>query len=134
MPRRSTAALLLLAAGLTACGGGDDRQEVRETVREFVDATNGRDADRFCDDLVTQEFLEQSTGATGDNAHEACKKQLSGLMKGFRIELGRIGRVRIEDDRARVRATLRTQGQRQTRLFRLRKEDGDWRLAGGTGG
>ena len=131
MPRRSTAALLL-AAGLAACGA-DDREQVREAVRDFVDATNKRDGDRFCDDLVTQQFLEQSTGATGDDAHGACKKQVAAL-KGFRIDLGRISRVKVDDDRAQVTARLRAGGQPQTRLFRLRKEDGDWRLAGGTGG
>jgi hypothetical protein len=132
VPRRSTTALLL-AFALAGCGG-DDRKEVRDTVRGFVDATNKRDADRFCDHLVTQQFLEESTGATGDQAHKACKQQLSSLTKGFRIELGRLGPVKLDGDRARVTATIRTSGGPQTRLFRLRKEDGDWRLAGGTGG
>jgi ketosteroid isomerase-like protein len=132
VPRRSTTALLL-ALALAACGG-DDREEVRQAVRGFVDATNARDADRFCDHLVTQQFLEQSTGATGDQAHEACKKQISSLTSRFKIELDRLGRVSLDGDRARVDATIRTpQGEPQQRVFRLRKEDGDWRLAGGAG-
>jgi len=116
---------------LTACGGGD-KEEVEATVREFVRATNERDAEAFCDDLVTQEFLEQSTGATGDNAAEACRRQF-GRLKGLKVKLRRIRSTKVDGDRAQVRAELESRGQTQDQLLRLRKEDGDWRLTGNTG-
>jgi Domain of unknown function (DUF4878) len=118
---------------LAGCGGGDDREQVEQTVRDFVRATNERDAEAFCEDLVTQEFLEQSTGATGDNAKESCREQFSRL-RGLRFDLVRITKTEIEDDTARVEAVLRTQGQVQDQVLRLEKEDGDWRLAGNPGG
>jgi hypothetical protein len=116
---------------LGACGG-DDREEVEQTVRDFVRATDERDVDTFCDELVTQEFLEQSTGATGEKAGDACKQQLRAVT-GLRLELVRIRKIEIDGDRAAVTAVLETQGRRDVRLLRLRQEDGDWKLAGGRG-
>jgi hypothetical protein len=131
---RATFALAGAMIVLAACGGsGDDREEVEQTVRDFVEATNQRDAEAFCEDLVTQEFLEQSTGASGDKATETCRQQFSRL-KGLKVELLRIRRTEIDGDSARVRAELRTQGQVNDQLLRLQKEDGDWRLTGNPGG
>jgi predicted lipid-binding transport protein (Tim44 family) len=124
--------LATVAAFLIAACGGDDRKDVEQTVRDFVRATDHRDADAFCDELVTQEFLEQSTGATGDRAKDACKQQLRAVT-GLRVKLVRIRTIDIDEDRATVTAVLQTQGRRQPRLLRLKREDGDWKLAGGRG-
>jgi hypothetical protein len=125
---------LALAAGVVVpgCGGGDDPQEVRKTVREFVKATNERDADAFCGRLVTREFLEQVTGATGDDARDACKSQVQGL-KRVEVDLLRIEKVSIDGDNATATTLLRSRGRAQPQVFRLRKEDGDWRLSSGGG-
>jgi hypothetical protein len=48
--------LLLVPAGCGAGGGN----EVRQTVRDFVEATNARDGDTLCGELLTQEYLENS--------------------------------------------------------------------------
>ena len=128
---RCTLLLAVALVGLAACGG-DEKGEVEQTVRDFVQATNERDEEAFCEDLVTQEFLEQSTGATGDEATDACRKQFSRL-KGLKVELVRIRNTKVEGDSAQVRAELRTQGQAQDQLLRLEKEDGDWRLTGNPG-
>jgi ketosteroid isomerase-like protein len=130
---RATLALAGAIAVLAACGGGDDKDAVDQTVRDFVKATNERDAKAFCEELITQEFLEQSTGATGDNAKESCRKQFSRL-KGLKVELVRITSTEVDGDSARVRAVLRTQGQVQDQVLRLENEDGDWRLTGNPGG
>jgi hypothetical protein len=129
----SSPPVLAIAAALLLAGcGGNDREDIKQTVRDFVQATDARDADKFCSDLVTQEFLEQTTGATGDKAMEACRQQLSAVT-GLRIRLVRIGGIEIDGERATARVLLETQGRRDVRLLRLRKEDGDWRLAGGRG-
>jgi predicted lipid-binding transport protein (Tim44 family) len=128
MLRRPLVLALLLLAGC----GGDDRKGVEQTVRDFVRATDRRDADTFCGELVTQEFLEESTGATGDRAKDACKQQLRAVT-GLRLKLVRIRKIEIDDDNARASVVLETQGRRQPRLLRLRREDGDWKLAGGRG-
>jgi hypothetical protein len=131
---RCTLLLAVALVALAACGGDEKGEvgEVEQTVRDFVDATNQRDEKAFCEDLVTQEFLEQSTGATGDEATESCRKQF-GRLKGLRVELVRIRSTKVDGDSAQVRAELKTQGQVQDQLLRLKKEDGDWRLTGNPG-
>jgi Domain of unknown function (DUF4878) len=124
------APLVCLLALVAGCGGGDDKEEAEQTVRDFVTATRERDADAFCDELVTREFLEQVFGATGDGVSESCKREFKSLT-GLRVRLVRITKTEVEDDTARVTAVLVRQGQRIEQTFRLVKQDGDWKLAGG---
>jgi hypothetical protein len=118
---------------LAACGGGadDDKEDVEQVVRDFVQATNERDADRLCGELLTQEYLEKYTGATGDGAEQACEQQLD-LISGLKLKLLSVGRVSVDGDEATLRATLASGGQRTARVFELAKEDGDWKLLGGS--
>jgi Domain of unknown function (DUF4878) len=123
---------LLLA--LAGCGGGDDDpDEARQTVRDFVEATNEGDGETLCGELLTQAYLEKSTLARGDQADEACRREL-GLTTGLRLELISIGRTEVDGDRATVRAVIDVDGVRAPRLFRLAREDGRWKLADGSGG
>ena len=131
--RRWLPLLVAAAAAATACGDDDDPSEVVRTVREFVTASNERDADALCHELMTQELVEQTTGATGDGARDACKEQLA-VLRRPRLRLEHVGRVRIDGERASVATTLETGGQAQPRVFNLEKEDGDWRLAGAPAG
>ncbi len=123
------APLVCLLALFAGCGGGDDREEAEQTVRDFVTATRERDADAFCDELVTREFLEQAIGATGDKASESCKREFKAL-SGLRVQLVRIVKTEVNGDTARVTAVLEREGQRMRQTLRLKKEDGDWKLAG----
>jgi hypothetical protein len=127
-------ALLLLLA-LAGCGGGgdDDPEEVTQTLRDFVAATNQRDGETLCGELLTQEYMEKATGATGDRAEEACREQLE-LTTGLQLDLISIGRTRLDGDEASVRAVIDTDGVRVPRLFRLEKEDGRWKLDDGSSG
>jgi hypothetical protein len=116
---------------VSACGGGDDTTEVKNTVRDFVTATNDRDGDKLCDDLLTQDYLEKATGATGDKARDACKEQLD-LITGLRLRLVKLGEPKVDGDSAMVRATIATGSQDSPRVFHLAKEDGKWKLASGS--
>ena len=129
--RRRATALLVAALALASCGG-NDKKDAERTVREFVKATSQRDADKYCDHLVTQAFLEQTTLATGRRARDACKKQLRAL-KGVSIRLADIRKTEVHGDHARVLALLEARGQSRPQLLRLRKEGGDWRIAGASG-
>ena len=122
-------ALICLLVAVSGCGGGDDKEEAEQTVRDFVQATRERDADRFCDELVTQEFLEQTIGATGDKAKESCKREFRNL-RGLRVTLARIVKTEVDGDSATVTAVLDRQGQTIKEKLRLKKEGGDWKLAG----
>jgi hypothetical protein len=126
-------ALLAIVCALvvSACGGGDDNSEVKQTVRDFVTATNARDGDKLCNDLLTQDYLEKATGATGDEARSACKQQL-GLITGLKLRLVRLGEPKVDGDSATIGATIATGSQQTPRRFRLQKEDGNWKLASGS--
>jgi hypothetical protein len=118
---------------LGSCGGGGgDADDAEKVVREFVSATNARDSDKLCDEVLSPSFIAESTGAEeGDT--EACKKQLDAV-KGLRLSLVDIRRTTVDGDEAKVVAVLRVQGQRQRREFQLEQQDGDWKLAGGSSG
>ena len=131
--RQLLLALVLAGCALGACGGGNDEEDVQQVVRDFVEATNERDGDTLCGELLTQEFKEKATGATGDQVDEVCKQQLE-LTQDFELELISMGQTNVDGERATVRATLNTGGVEAPRLFQLEKEDGEWRLASGTGG
>jgi ABC-type glycerol-3-phosphate transport system substrate-binding protein len=122
--------LLAVAALAVAACGDDDEEDVEQTVRDFVSASSEPDADEFCGELVTQEFIEQATGATGDQADDECRRQLEET-PGVDAELVEIRATEIDGDEARVRAVIRTQGQAGTQTLRLEKEDGQWKLSGG---
>ena len=130
-PVARLALVLALAVALGACGGGDDSKDAQQAVRDFVRATNDRDGDRLCGELLTQEYLEKATGATGDEAKDACKQQLD-LITGLKLRLVSMGRTTVDGDRATVHATIAVGGQRKPRVFRLAKEGGDWKLDSGS--
>ena len=128
---RLALALCLLPLALSACGGGDDSKDAQQAVRDFVQATNDRDGDRLCGDLLSQEYMEKATGASGDHAQDACKQQLS-LIKGLKLRLVAVGDARVDGDSATVRATIATGGQRQSRSFQLPSSLASWKLVGGS--
>jgi hypothetical protein len=124
---------LLLA--LAGCGGGgdDDPGEVTQTVRDFVEATNRRDGETLCGELLTQEYLEKSTFAEGGRAGEACREQLEQTVD-LRLRLVSVGKPEVDGDEATVRVVMDTDGVQAPRLFRLEREDGRWKLSDGTEG
>jgi hypothetical protein len=121
--------LAVTALALAACGG-DDKEDVEQTVRDFVSVSRDPDPDMFCGEILSQELLEQTTGATGDNAEDQCRRQLEDA-KRVNAELVEIRRTEIDGDDATVRAVIRAQGRSQTQTLRLVKEDGRWKLSGG---
>lgn len=122
----ATAACLALAA-LAGCGGGNDKEDAEQVVRDIAAATSDSDGDKFCG-LVTDQFLEQSTGAKGDKATDACKKQIDSL-KNQDIKVTKITGTEVDGDRATVTAELESQGRKRPQVFNLKKEDGEFKLA-----
>jgi Domain of unknown function (DUF4878) len=124
------AALICLLALLAGCGGGDDKKEAEQTVRDFVTALQKRDTDTFCDDLVTKDFLGEFSGATGDQAKESCKRELNSLTSLEKVRLVKIESTKVSGDDAAVTAVIERQDQQLKQVYRLKKEDGDWKLSG----
>ena len=123
------AVIICLLALLAGCGG-DDKQEAQQTVRDFVTALQNRDADTFCDKLLTEEFLGEFSGGTGDKAKESCKRELKNVTGLQDVKLVKIQSTKVDGEEATVTAVLQRQGLRQRQVYRLKKEDGDWKLSG----
>src|SRR3979409_1443151 len=126
--RRLLTLILVASAFLAACGGGNDQQQAGDTVKQFFAALQKRDLGKLCDRLLTKDLLERTTGATGDRAGQECRRQFKAL-KATDFKLVSVGRATVKGDNATVAATIERQGQSQPQIFRLKKEDGDWRLA-----
>ena len=126
---------ILLLCAVAGCGGGDgdDPDEVRQVLRDFVEATNQRDGEALCGDLLTQEYKEGATGAAGEQADEACRQQLD-VTTELKLRLISVGKVEIDGDEATARAVIDTDGVEIPRLFMLEREDGKWKLAAGSSG
>lgn len=128
--RLALTATLVLGVVVAGCGGGSDEDEAKATVTQFFTAIAKQDAAKLCDDLLTKDFIQQSTGATGDQAGKECRSQFKSL-RAANIKLAKVNKVKIDGDKATVTATVEAQGQSRPQVFRLKKEGGDWRLAGG---
>ena len=111
------------------CGGGEpDKGDAEQVIRDFAKAVSDSDGEKFCKDLVTREYLEQTTGATGDNAVSQCVKQIDAQRGSLKIL--KIDKTEIDGDRATVTAQVDNQGQEVPQVFRLEKQDGEFRLTG----
>jgi ABC-type glycerol-3-phosphate transport system substrate-binding protein len=121
------AASLLTILALGACGGSD-KENAEQTVRDIASATSDSDGDKFCG-LVTDQFLEQTTGAKGDKAKDACKKQIDSN-KSTKVKVTKITKTEIKGDKATVTAELESSGQKRPQVFNLKKEDGEFKLSG----
>lgn len=128
LPRAAATAACLALAALSGCGGGNDKEDAEQVVRDIADATSDSDGGKFCD-LVTDQFLEQSTGAKGDKAKDACKKQVDSL-RNQNVKVNKITKTEVDGDKATVTAELESQGRKRPQVFNLKKEDGDFKLAG----
>ena len=126
-PRTAALAVCTALLALGGCGGGSDEEKAEDVVRGIAEATNDSDGDKFCG-LVTKQFLEQSTGAKGDKAEDACKKQIDSL-KDTNLEVTKITKTEINGDKATVTAELSSRGRKRPQVFNLKKEDGDFKLA-----
>ena len=127
-------ALVLLAVALAACGG-DDESEVEDVVRAYAEAINDRDADRFCNDLITAEYAQGLSVETDeDRARDSCEKLFGATQQGLEVEILEITAVKVDGDNATARVRVRATGTGSGRqVFKLEKEDGEFRVTNAGG-
>jgi ketosteroid isomerase-like protein len=125
---------LIAALALAACGGEDDSPEdVEQAIRSWAKAANERDAEAFCNG-VTQGFAERVSGASGENARKECEELFDVTQPGLKITILDVKEIEIDGDRANALVRRRLSGAGESeQLFRLRKEDGEFRVASSGG-
>ena len=129
--RLISATVVLVLVLVAGCGGGDDKKDAQQVVRDFVTAVNEKDGKTFCNELVTREYLEKVTAAQGDSAMEQCEKQIKQIRQP-EYKVAKLVKTTVDGDRATVTAELASRAGSRRQLFRLVKEDGDFRLTSGT--
>lgn len=117
-------ALLALAFGLVACGGGDsDEDKIVEVIE--TSATGADPAD--CKELSTQAFLEQTELEQGAAAVESCEESAEDTSDDpDSVEVSE-----VEVDGSSASANVAFDGGNfdgQTLTVGLVEEDGDWKL------
>lgn len=122
------AACLLSGVALSGCGGGGDKKDADDTVKAFVKAVDGQDAKKFCNDLVSDSFLEGAFGTKGASGKKQCESQVKAL-KNVNLDLVAIKKTEIKGDKAKVTVALNSGGRKQTQVLPLVKQDGDWRVS-----
>lgn len=117
-------ALLALALGLVACGGGEsDEDKVVEVIE--TSATSADPAD--CKELATQDFLEQTEFSQGAEAVESCEENA----KDTSDDPDSVEVSKVEVDGSDATADVAFKGGNfddQTLSVALVEEDGDWKM------
>lgn len=132
MSARPLFAAAAVICSVAACGGGSDpEQEAQQVVKDFATAVNKHDGKAFCNELTTRSYLEQVTLAKGDSAVKQCEQQINSQRLQQKYKVVKFDKTKIDGDSATVTAVLEMQGMRRPQVFRLKKEDGKFRLTGG---
>ena len=117
-------ALLALVLGLVACGGGEsDEDKIAEVLETSVTSADPAD----CEELATQEFLEQTELEEGTAAVESCEESAEDTSDDpDSVEVSA-----VEIDGSSASANVAFSGSSfdgQTLTVDLVEEDGDWKL------
>src|SRR5829696_8327514 len=94
--RRPLAALLMVAAGLSGCGGGpSDSEQVHATVEAFGKASAAKDYQRLCDRLLAPKLVSE-VEAQGLPCEVALQQGLGEVQAPTLT----IGKIEVEGDNA----------------------------------
>ncbi len=119
--------LVLLPLLVVACGdqGPTPEEQVRSTVAEFGRATESKDYQALCDDLLSPTLIDD-VEAVGLPCEVALREGLSDVREP-RLT---IGRIQIDGQRATAEVSTTAAGQKPSRdTLRLENVGGAWKIA-----
>ena len=119
--------LVLLPLLVVACGdrGPTPEEQVRAAVAEFGRATETKDYQALCDDLLSPTLIDD-VEAVGLPCEVALREGLSSVREP-RLT---IGRIQVDDQRATAEVSTTAAGQDPSRdTLRLENVDGVWKIA-----
>ena len=119
-------AAILAALALAACGGDDGGSEDEDQITEAIEKSATEADASACTELQTQNFVEQTSGAKGEEAVERCRE---GQQEEPLAESVDVSDIEIDGDSATAVAALNggfIDGQ--SLELGLANEDGQWKL------
>jgi ketosteroid isomerase-like protein len=124
--RRPLVAVMLVAAGLSGCGGGpSDSQQVQATVDAFARASAAKDYQRLCDSLLSPALVEEV-----ETAGLPCEVALRQGLGDVEAPTLTIGRIEVDGDKATARVNSAARGQPPSRdTLQLERVGDSWRIA-----
>jgi hypothetical protein len=119
-------AVLLVAMGLSACGGGpSDTEKVQTAVEAFGRATAAKDFQRMCDELLSPKLVEEV-----ETAGLPCEVALREGLGEVQAPTLTIGKITVDDDKATAEVNSSAQGQAPSRdTLQLERVGETWRIA-----
>ncbi len=128
LPLLPLALLLLVVLGLAACGGGDSTGSGEEGQIETVIEESVTSSDPAkCTELMTQNFVEQTAGAEGEEALEECEEEAGD--ESDDADSVEVTEVEVDGTEATAHAAFVGGGlDGQTVIVALVKAGGRWKL------
>lgn len=119
-------AVLLVAAGLSGCGGGpSDAQQVQAAVEAFARATAAKDYQGLCDRLLAPDLVQEV-----EQAGLPCEVALRQGLGDVQAPTLTIGAIKVDDDKATAEVNSAAQGQPPSRdTLQLQRVGDSWRIA-----
>ena len=117
---------ILAALALAACGGDDGGSEDEDQITEAIEKSASEADASACTEFQTQNFVEQTSGGTGEEAVERCRESQREEALADSVD---VSDIEIDGDSAGAVAAL-TGGfvDGQSLELGLAKEDGQWKL------
>ena len=129
-PPSFVAVALVAVAGLSACGGDSDDDQVRAVVERFADAGAKQDYQRICDELITP-ALSKKVEEIGLPCEVAFRQGLKDVKKPTLT----VRSVKVDGDKALVGVHSTALNQQPSDdTVEVVKVDGEWRISSLVGG
>jgi hypothetical protein len=117
---------ILAALALAACGGDDGGSEDEDQITEAIEKSASEADASACTEFQTQNFVEQTSGGTGEEAVERCRESQQEEPLADSVD---VSDIEIDGDSANAVAAL-SGGfiDGQSLELGLAKEGGQWKL------
>jgi hypothetical protein len=125
------AATLLLAAGVSACGGGgNDQSAVKDRVNSTFDGFANKDSGKVCDSL-SADYKKRITRQPLGKGKQSCEKSIGLVLTLAGNSLKSVGDTTVGDvsvNGDKATANVSYKGGKKSKIA-LVKEDGDWKVS-----
>jgi hypothetical protein len=110
---RLLVALVLLAAALAGCGGGDDHKQISHLMGELRAVQSSRDAEKACEEVyVVRERGRAEEQGDEEEGGEGCREAFEAAAKANDVEDVRTKLVRVQVQGEEGTAVLHTTATR----------------------